>query len=72
MASAGKAGMTAPLSLAGIFGGGSDGEDGDDGPSAFTNEAATTEIELAGERVLVSERPFHPLNANAVWPGTYV
>lgn len=27
---------------------------------------------LAGVSLRVLERPFHPLNANAIWPGTYV
>ena len=59
--------LSAPVSARGLFAGSSsDEEDG------FQNEAQESRIELAGFPLRVLERPFHPLNANAVWPGTYV
>ena len=58
--------MSAPVSARGLFAGSSSDEDG------FDNEAQEAVVTLAGVPLRVLERPFHPLNANAVWPGTYV
>ena len=59
--------LSAPVSLGGLFGGGSSSEE-----DAFDNEAQEAVVVVGGETLRLLERPFHPLNANAVWPGAYV
>jgi hypothetical protein len=63
--------MTAPVSLGGLFGPNSsdEEEDGGGGGGGFSNEAEEATVVLGGLPVRVRQRPFHPLNANAVWPG---
>ncbi len=62
--------MSAPVSLGGLFGPNSSSDD--EGGNGFANEAEESTVVLAGLPVRVRQRPFHPLNANAVWPGTLV
>ena len=57
--------LSAPVSARGLFGGDSSDSDG----GAFDNEGEETSVLLAGCSVRVRQRPFHPLHANAVWPG---
>lgn len=64
--------MTAPVSLGGLFGPGSDSDAEDGGGGGFANEASESTVTLAGLQMRVRETPFHPLNANAVWPGAHV
>ena len=56
--------LSAPVSARGLFG----GSDSDD----FDNESQQSTVSLAGFSFQLLERPFHPLNANAVWPGAHV
>lgn len=63
-ASASNKSMTAPVSLAGLF---VDSDDSSD--NEFTNEVFDTEINVGGDTFTIREKSFHPLNANAVWPG---
>ena len=56
--------MTAPVSARGLFGGGSDSEE-----DVFENEEVETTVVVGGQSIQIRERAFHPLNANAVWPG---
>ncbi len=63
--------MSAPVSLGGLFGPNSSSDD-EGGGNGFANEAEESTVVLAGLPVRVRQRPFHPLNANAVWPGTLV
>ena len=63
--------LSAPVSLGGLFGpDSSDDEDGARG--GFDNSAQESQVELGGVSFRLLERPFHPLNANAVWPGAHV
>lgn len=59
--------MTAPVCLAGLF---VDSDDSSD--NEFHNEAMDAEINVGGDTFTIRERSFHPLNANAVWPGASV
>lgn len=59
--------MSAPVSASGLFGTGSD-SDADE----FDNSASESVITVGGEAMRIRERPFHPLNANAVWPGDFM
>lgn len=56
--------MTAPVSLAGLF---FDSDDSSD--NEFDNQGMDAEINVGGDNFTIRERSFHPLNANAVWPG---
>lgn len=61
--------LSAPVSARGLFDTGSDGSSDDGG---FDNDACETAVEVAGHRLRLLQRPFHPLNANALWPGAHV
>jgi predicted nicotinamide N-methyase len=59
--------MSAPISLGGLFPDSSDEEGG----GGFCNDAEESVVTLGGVAIRLRERPFHPLNANAVWPGAH-
>ena len=59
--------MSAPISLGGLFPDSSD----DEGGGGFCNDAEESCVTLGGVAIRLRERPFHPLNANAVWPGAH-
>lgn len=59
--------MSAPISLGGLFPDSSD----DEGGGGFCNDAEESCVTLAGLQIRLREKPFHPLNANAVWPGAH-
>lgn len=62
--------LSAPVSLGGLFGPNSSDDDEDVG--AFDNTPSESAVVLGGVQLRLLERPFHPLNANAVWPGAHV
>jgi hypothetical protein len=64
--------LSAPVSLGGLFDDGEDHAEEEREASGFNNTAQVASVELGGMRLSIAERPFHALNANAVWPGTHV
>jgi predicted nicotinamide N-methyase len=65
--------MSAPVSLGGLFGRDSDSDsDGDGRSTGFDNTPQESALVLGGVNLRLLERPFHPTNANAVWPGAHV
>ena len=60
--------MSAPISLGGLF---PDSSDEEGGGGGFCNDAEESVVTLGGLSIRLRERPFHPLNANAVWPGAH-
>ena len=64
--------LSAPVSLGGLFGPDSSDEEGGDGRGCFDNTPQESHVQLGGVSLRLLERPFHPLNANAVWPGSHV
>jgi predicted nicotinamide N-methyase len=64
--------LSAPVSLGGLFGPDSSDEEGGDARGGFDNTPQESLVLLGGVSLRLLERPFHPLNANAVWPGAHV
>ena len=64
--------LSAPVSLGGLFDCAEEREQGGQEASGFDNAPQVASLELCGVQLSIQERPFHALNANAVWPGTHV